>query len=245
MNEESQLEDLKRLIAITVSQIEARLREDLWVPRIQSDPAELDFRRHDRHAETGPWLCPCSTLRSSERSSCSGSSGVTTKNSPSKVVILRHEVAVLRRQVARQSLRPADRALLAGLGRLLSRAKPNQFFVQPEMLLRWHRDLVRRRWTYPHLPGRTSIPQGTVCLLGEPEPPKPFLPRVQIPCVGRRTWQIGVRASVSGGRGRGRVTPSVHQCDPSDEPMSRFQSRPRSPDYASRSDHRGWAGAES
>ena len=82
-----------------------------------------------------------------------------------EVVILRHEVAVLRRQVARPALRPADRALLAGLSRLLSRAKRNRFFVQPETLLRWHRDLVRRRWTYPHRPGRPSIPAGTVRLV--------------------------------------------------------------------------------
>jgi len=78
-----------------------------------------------------------------------------------EVVILRHEVAVLRRQVARPTLRPADRALLAALSRLLSRAKRNRFFVQPETLLRWHRDLVCRRWTYPHRPGRPSIPAGT------------------------------------------------------------------------------------
>jgi len=79
-----------------------------------------------------------------------------------EVVILRHEVAVLRRQVARPELRPADRALLAGLSRLLSRTKRSRLFVHPETLLRWHRDLVRRRWTYPHSPGRPSIPPGTV-----------------------------------------------------------------------------------
>src|SRR6202163_393984 len=79
-----------------------------------------------------------------------------------EVLILRHEAAVLRRQAARPALRPADRALLAGLGRLLSRAKRNRFFVQPDTLLRWHRDLVRRHWTYPHRPGRPSIPAGTV-----------------------------------------------------------------------------------
>ena len=64
-----------------------------------------------------------------------------------EIVILRHEVAVLRRQVDRPALRPADRALLAGLSRLLSRAHRGGFFVQPATLLRWHRDLVRRRWT--------------------------------------------------------------------------------------------------
>jgi putative transposase len=64
-----------------------------------------------------------------------------------EVVMLRHEVAVLRRQVSRPALQPADRALLSGLSRLLSRRKRNCFFVQPETLLRWHRDLVRRKWT--------------------------------------------------------------------------------------------------
>jgi putative transposase len=91
--------------------------------------------------------------------------GSDTTDLAIEVVILRHEVAVLRRQVARPALRPADRALLAGLSRLLSRAKRRRFFVQPESLLRWHRDLVRRRWTYPHSPGRPSIPPGTMRLV--------------------------------------------------------------------------------
>jgi putative transposase len=79
-----------------------------------------------------------------------------------EVVMLRHEVAVLRRQVARPTLLPSDRALLAGLSRLLSRARRGPFFVQPETLLRWHRDLVRRRWTYPHRSGRPSLAAATV-----------------------------------------------------------------------------------
>ena len=79
-----------------------------------------------------------------------------------EVVMLRHEVAVLRRQVARPKLRPSDRALLAGLSRLLGRRRLGRFFVKPETLLRWHRDLVRRHWTYPHRSGRPSVPAGTV-----------------------------------------------------------------------------------
>ena len=62
-----------------------------------------------------------------------------------EVLMLRHEVSVIRRQVARPALRPADRAVLAGLSRLLSAARRRRFFVQPETLLAWHRDLVRRR----------------------------------------------------------------------------------------------------
>ena len=82
-----------------------------------------------------------------------------------EVVMLRHEVAVLRRQVARPALRPSDRALLAGLSRLIPRAKLHRFFVQPDTLLRWHRELVRRKWTYPKPSGRPKIPTGTVQLV--------------------------------------------------------------------------------
>jgi putative transposase len=83
-----------------------------------------------------------------------------------EVVILRHEVAVLCRQVHRPALEPADRAVLAGLVRLLPRRHLGRFFVQPETLLRWHRDLVAKRWTYPHSgPGRPGIAKGTTALV--------------------------------------------------------------------------------
>jgi putative transposase len=83
-----------------------------------------------------------------------------------EVVVLRHEVAVLRRQVTRPDLRWADRAVLAGLSQLLSATHRKRFFVQPETLLRWHRDLVRRKWTYAHRrPGRPALPKGTVSLV--------------------------------------------------------------------------------
>ena len=81
-----------------------------------------------------------------------------------EVVMLRHEVAVLRRQVARPALRSSDRALLAGLSRFIPRSKFSRFFVQPETLLRWHRELVQRKWTYPKSSGRPKIPKGTVQL---------------------------------------------------------------------------------
>ena len=83
-----------------------------------------------------------------------------------EVVVLRHEVSVLRRQVARLALRPADRAVLAGLSRLMSKVRRQRLFVQPETLLRWHRDLIRRRWRYrQRSPGRPGLPAGTTQLV--------------------------------------------------------------------------------
>src|SRR5205823_2454239 len=68
------------------------------------------------------------------------------------------QVAVLRRLVRRLDLEPADRAVLAGRSRLLPRARWAAFFVTPATLLRWHRNLVRRRWTYPkRAPGRPPV----------------------------------------------------------------------------------------
>src|SRR5450755_4733838 len=60
-----------------------------------------------------------------------------------EILILRHQVAVLQRQAATPRLSWADRAVLAALARLL------RLIVSPRTLLRWHADLVRRRWTYP------------------------------------------------------------------------------------------------
>ena len=72
-----------------------------------------------------------------------------------EIVVLRHELSMLRRQVNRPALRPSDRILLAGASRLLPRSRWSSFPVTPTTVLRWHRRLVARRWTYPD---RTSRP---------------------------------------------------------------------------------------
>jgi transposase InsO family protein len=76
-----------------------------------------------------------------------------------EILLLRQQLRVLERQVARPQLSPADRALLAAFSRVLPRRAWGSFFVTPATLLRWHRELVARRWTYPHRrPGRPATP---------------------------------------------------------------------------------------
>lgn len=71
-----------------------------------------------------------------------------------EILVLRHELSVLRRQVARPEFEPADRVVLAALSRVLPRVRWQVFSVQPETLLRWHRRLVARRWSYGARRGR-------------------------------------------------------------------------------------------
>jgi putative transposase len=66
-----------------------------------------------------------------------------------EILVLRHQLTVLRRQTPRPKLEPADRALLAAVSRILPRTRWSWFLVKPETLLGWHRHLVAGNWTTP------------------------------------------------------------------------------------------------
>jgi putative transposase len=83
-----------------------------------------------------------------------------------EIAVLRHQLSVLRHQVKRPELRPADRALLAVLSRALPRARWSAFLVTPGTILRWHRRLVTRKWTQPYPQGgRPPLAQHLVALI--------------------------------------------------------------------------------
>jgi transposase InsO family protein len=83
--------------------------------------------------------------------------GRTTDAKEVEIAVLRHQLAVLRRQVARPRYTPRDRMVLAMLAKLLPRDRWKIFLVTPSTLLRWHRELIRRRWTYPTTGGHRGL----------------------------------------------------------------------------------------
>src|SRR3954447_11834838 len=83
-----------------------------------------------------------------------------------EILVLRHQLAVLRRRTPRPRMNWTDRALIAALTRLLPTPRRLGLLVMPGTILRWHRQLVARHWTTtPPRPGRPAIPAGVRVLV--------------------------------------------------------------------------------
>ena len=83
-----------------------------------------------------------------------------------EILVLRQQLAVLRRQSSGPRFSWSDRAFVTMFARLVPRERWAVFLFTPETIRRWHRALARRRWTYPHRPpGRPPLPEGTVELI--------------------------------------------------------------------------------
>ena len=84
-----------------------------------------------------------------------------------EILVLWHQLRVLRRKTGRLRFTARDRVLLAAASRVLPRQRWASFLVTPQALLRWHRTLVRRKWTYgkERTPGRPPIDPQTVDLI--------------------------------------------------------------------------------
>ena len=138
--------------------------------------------------------------------------GDTTKDL--EILVLRHQLAVLRRQAPRPRFEPADRALLAALSRVLPRARWSCFFVKPDTLLRWHRRLVAGAWTYPHHgTGRPPLDQELQQLIIRlaSENPRWGYQRIQ-----GELLRLGLRVSATGIR----TTLRRHGLDPTPRPAT-------------------------
>ena len=141
-----------------------------------------------------------------------------------EVAVLRHQLLVLRRQVARPRYTPTDRMVLAALARLLPRDRWPIFLVTPSTLLRWHRELIRRRWTYPSRGRRRGLDPQVVDLVLRLARENPRWGYLRI--VGERR-KLGVRVSATSVRTilrRHRLGPAPRRGGPSWSQFLRAQA---------------------
>ena len=128
-----------------------------------------------------------------------------------EILVLRHQLAVLQRQISRPRFEPEDRAVLTALARVLGRDRWSIFLVRPDTILGWHRRLVANHWTYPHRPGRPSTAvetRRTIIRLASENPTWGYrrihgeLARLGITIAASTVWAILKQAGIDPAPGR-------------------------------------------
>jgi len=117
------------------------------------------------------------------------------RSKEAEILVLRHELGILCRQAAPPKLTRADRALLAALSGSLPRPAWAGFSVRPDALLRWHRQLVARRWTYARRrPGR---PTPRLVAANADPAPRAREPTLGVPPHRRRAQGVAISVSAT------------------------------------------------
>jgi transposase InsO family protein len=143
-----------------------------------------------------------------------------------EILVLRHQLAVLKRQAARPQFTWSDRALVSVLARLVPRERWASFLVTPETILRWHRALVRRRWTYPHRSqGRPALAQETVGLIVRLARENPRWGYLRIVGELKKLGVIVSKTSVAAVLRRHRLPPAPRRSGPTWSEFLRAQAK--------------------
>lgn len=132
-----------------------------------------------------------------------------------EIAVLRHQLSIVRRQVPRPRYSPTDRALLATLARLLPRERWAAFLVTPATLLRWHRELVARHWTFPHRGAPNALEPEAVALVVRLARENPRWGYLRIVGEGAKLGMTVSATSVRNVLSRHRLGPAPRRCGPS------------------------------
>lgn len=137
--------------------------------------------------------------------------GRTDRSKDAEILVLRHQLAVLHRQVPRPCFEPTDRAFITALSRVVGRDRWSILLVKPATILAWHRRLVANHWMYPHRPGRPSTIAETrqiIVRLARENPTWGYrrihgeLARVGIAIAASTVWVILKKAGIDPAPGR-------------------------------------------